>query len=866
MFIATGQNALSGVPLLQRLQGRFPVTVELQDTDVEQVTREVVLKKKPTAIDDLQKLFEDRSGEIERQLASSKIAGTTRDRKFLVQDYPILPVRRRFWERILRAVDKAGTGAQLRTQLWIVYDAVKQTADLPVGNVVSASFLFEHIKTKVLQSGVLLQEISETIARQKQEDDGELRYRLCALTFLIGQLPHKGPADTGVRANAETLADLLVTDLTSSSAGLRKQVPELLEQLVASGAVMQVEDEYRMQTREGSEWNQAYQEARNKLLGDPGKLASERSQLLKTQCCEILKKLSVPHGSSKVTRKFELHFGADAPDTGGSTVPVWIRDGWEVQEKTVVSDARAAGDSAAVVYGFVPQKQADELKHAIASYYAATTTLQAKGTPATPEGIEARKAMDTRQEQALQTRDNIIGDVLNETAVYLAGGDPVPGMLLETKVQDAAKLCLDRLYLEFHHADSPDWHKVIERAKKGDGDALDAVGHKGDPENHPVCKAVVSFVGSGEKGTDVRKHFAGPPWGWSQDAIDAALIVLFNGGQLQARSGTEPIAKLKLDQKNIAVAEFRGETILLTKVQLIEIRGVYKKIGMNTNAGQESAHAPEFLSRLNRLAQDASGDPPLPKRPDIKHLTDIANRVGNDQLKVIHDNKDRLTKEIAAWQKRKELIADREPRWRELKRLLDHAVGQPVGQALQPDTQAGKPDLHAVATELEPEVKAIEDHRRLLDDPDPVPGMVDKLTEALRKALNEAHAACTAAHEQGLSGLEATDTWQKLTPEQRYETLSKHSVRQLPAIAVGTTDEVLATLQKTKVSELQAICDALPTRFSNASASAAKLLEPKAQSVSLPSRTIKNDDDLRQWLATVENAIREKLKGGPVIV
>ncbi len=238
----------------------------------------------------------------------------------------------------------------------------------------------------------------------------------------------------------------------------------------------------------------------------------------------------------------------------------------------------------------------------------------------------------------------------------------------------------------------------------------------------------------------------------------------------------------------------------------------------------------------------------FPSAPTLKHLTDIANRVGNDQLKVIHDNKDRLTKEIAAWQKRKELIAEREPRWRQLKRLLDHAADLPV------------------ATEVEPEVKAIEDHRRLLDDPDPVPGMVDKLTEALRKALNEAHAACTAAHEQGLSGLEATDTWQKLTPEQRYEILSKHSVRQMPAIAVGTTDEVLATLQKTKVSELQAICDALPTRFSNASASAAKLLEPKAQSVSLPSRTIKNDDDLRQWLATVENAIREKLKEGPVIV
>lgn len=34
LLIGTGQNALSGTALLQRLQGRFPVTVELQDTDV----------------------------------------------------------------------------------------------------------------------------------------------------------------------------------------------------------------------------------------------------------------------------------------------------------------------------------------------------------------------------------------------------------------------------------------------------------------------------------------------------------------------------------------------------------------------------------------------------------------------------------------------------------------------------------------------------------------------------------------------------------------------------------------------------------------------------------------------------------------
>jgi hypothetical protein len=171
-----------------------------------------------------------------------------------------------------------------------------------------------------------------------------------------------------------------------------------------------------------------------------------------------------------------------------------------------------------------------------------------------------------------------------------------------------------------------------------------------------------------------------------------------------------------------------------------------------------------------------------------------------------------------------------------------------------------------VAAEVQGEVKAIEEHRRLLDEPDPVPGLVNKLTEALRKALNEAHTACTAAHEKGLESLEANVTWQKLKPEQRYEILSKNGVRQMPTIAVGTTDEVLATVQKTKVSELQAIRDALPTRFSNAAAAAAKLLEPQAQHVSLPGGTIKNEDDLQTWLSLAEEHIRGKLKEGPVIV
>ena len=359
LFVATGQNALSATSLLQRLQGRFPVTVELQDTDVEQVTREVVLKKKPSAEPRLRSLLEAHSGEIERHLASSKIAFNARDRSLLVQDYPLLPARRRFWERVLRAVDKAGTGAQLRSQLWIVHDAVEKTADLGLGNVVSAAFIYDHIKSRVLQSGVLLQEIAETIAKQTQEEDGDQRFMLCALIFLIGQLPRVGPSDAGVHASAETLADLMVTDLNveqhrasqegaraPGKAGRRRDRPPRRQRISHADP-----------RRAASGTRLFKRRCRNCKMTRASWPANARRSC-KTACSEALKKRKLIHGESKEARSFELHFGSEPPRRPEPTCPIWIRDGWEVEEKTVLSRSpRRWATRLAVVYGFMPRQR-----------------------------------------------------------------------------------------------------------------------------------------------------------------------------------------------------------------------------------------------------------------------------------------------------------------------------------------------------------------------------------------------------------------------------------------------------------------------------------------------------------------------------
>ena len=66
----------------------------------------------------------------------------------------------------------------------------------------------------------------------------------------------------------------------------------------------------------------------------------------------------------------------------------------------------------------------------------------------------------------------------------------------------------------------------MKRAGEGNAAALEAVAFTGDPKTHPVCKAILDFVGAGKKGSEIRSRFAGSPYGWGKDAVDGALLTL----------------------------------------------------------------------------------------------------------------------------------------------------------------------------------------------------------------------------------------------------------------------------------------------------------------------------------------------------
>ncbi|MET4363471.1 hypothetical protein ABIB06_004065 [Bradyrhizobium sp. LB8.2] len=844
VFVGTGQSALTSMPALQKIQARFGVRVQLSDSDVESVIRKTVLRKKPEQEPAISKCLDTNRGEIARHLQNTRFAANHDDDQFFVADYPLLPTRRRFWEKVLRNTDHSGAKAQLRSQLQIVFEATRQTASAPVGSVVPADFIYDQISTDLINTGELEPEYDEIIRKQRDgTKDGDLRSRLCALIFLIGKLPRTPGADDGVRATAETLVDLLVSDLNIDRPKLEQQVPKLLKQLSDTGHVMVVETEYRLQTREGARWTHDFNRRRAAALNDDQRINSRRGELLRDGTKQALKPVSLQQGTSHQARKLVFELSSSRPASSNDEVTLWVRDGWSDDEKSVVNDARAAGVTSPLLFGYLPRVHHEELRQAIASNLAAQETLDAHGPASGPEAIEARKAIETHLEIARHRIQELLGHVVGGAKVFLGGGQEANGIELADKVQDSADSALARLFPQFSEADHANWGQVVNRARAGDVGALSQIGYPGNVTNHAVCRRVLELIGAGKKGKDVRENFRSAPFGWPQDAVDGALFVMLVAGNLRATVNGQPAQAQTLPQNQIGVASFYVDVPPLDVKQRLDLKALFQKAGITTQNGKESEAAAQFLQKLLTLAQSAGGSEPRPEPPDTQNVVALQLLSGNAQLLKIHAKKDELTTKLADWKKNTEVIVKRWPAWERLLEMQAFANGLPEAEVCSKS------------------IAAISDSRALLADPDPIPELIKRLTTALRAALSQLQDDLSAAFKAGDEKLATSQVWGLLNEEQR-------SYQPAPLVKemFGSEDEILAALRTSTLANRRNLIDAVPQRFSRALDEASKLIQPKAQRVDLPSATIQNEAELEQWLKNVRKQVEAKLKDGPVLL
>lgn len=848
LFIGTGQTAVTGTSNLKKLEGRFTIRVELSDADVDAVIRQVILAKKPEAVGPVDQVMQANLGEISRHLSGTTLGHRQDDLPYFSQDYPILPVRRRFWENTLRILDQTGTDSQLRNQLSMAHKVIQTNLEDPLGHVVAADYLYFDSADKLLQSRILPRKVHEkTMSWIKGTEDQRLMARACGLVFLINKLGGQNN-EIGIRANVDSLADLLVEDLSSGSSSLRSKLPGLMDNCEL---LMKVGEEYRIQTEESSAWTDEFLSQRSALSNEAHRIHAERDDRIRRMFGDVTRKLSLIQGEAKVTRDIYPVFDAQLPADASERIYVWVRDGWSSDENSVRADARQAGNQSPTVFVFIPKRSADDLRHHLIDYKAASATLDKRGSPNTPEGTEAKAAMETTKQTAEGKIRELLSEAFSGARVFQGGGNEILGNNLQEMVLEAANNSLQRLYPNFHIADHSGWQKAYEKAKTGAPDALKAVGDDGEPGKNPVCKAILGFIAGGKKGTDIRAHFEGKDFGWSRDAVDGGLQVLLVAGIIRAQDDRgQPIEPSALERKSIGKTMFKVESANVTTPQRIQIRKVLQKVGVSAKQGEELAHVPPFLQKVSDLADKAGGEAPKPERPDTRFLDDIRLTTGNEQLLALYNRREELVQSIEHWEKLAEQIQQRWPSWMVLKRLVNHASGL------------------ADAEVYRAQVDTIEQQRQLLEEPDPINPLITSLTQSLREALNTLNQDYQARHEQGMKRLEADANWKQLEPEQRNQLLSeqKLTLADQPKMAVQSTEEVLNTLDQCSLAMFADRVAALPSRFDNVAVAAAELCEPEIQFVSVPRRTLKTEADVDAWAEEVKDQLKTAVEKGPISV
>lgn len=844
LLVGTGQNALQDTPILQKLMARFRVPIQLTDTDIQKVIRKTILEKKASSVKEIQNKLEFASGEISRNLAGTDFGFVSEDKDVLVADYPILPSTRKFWNKILKVIDTAGTTGMLRNQLRTIDESLKSVANEEVGKIVSSDFIFNQNQTQLIQSGLLLSDTNTLIQSKKAEGgNGLLEGRILSAVFLIEKLTNE-VRNTGIKSNETHIAELLIDDLTTNSDAFRSKVKDLIKKLVEEKVLMPIDDEYRLQTKVGAEWEQEFRKHHTRVANSgEDQIQNLRKERILAFFKEKTKTVIVSHGVSKMVRAFEL-WDKDIAPNQTDKLHLWVKDGWYTNESVLMADIRAEGNDSPLAYAYVAKQRDPELRMAILNFLAAKQTVDTMGLPTTLEGQQAKKSMETRKSLSEENIRDLIEKICKDATILLAGGNKIDTSTVRDNIETALYAIADRQFYEFKNkADFANWGNSLSKAIAGSPDALEVIGYKGEPVNHPVALGILNFIGNQTKtGRDIRNHFSIAPYGWSQDAIDTLLVSL---------KRTEHISSTESDLKTgtINQATFKKEIHTLSALQKIGIKKLLQEAGIQCPPNQDIfPYSNEFLDKLKSLAETISGDPPKPEKINITFLKEIANKEGNERLLEILNHKDELSDKFKEWSKKAELLRERDPDWNTLIEL----------RKFSPES----PDFGIIIKEID----AIWENRLLFQEPDPIQPLLTQLTEKLGTKLNEVVEKYLHQRQERMALLQENEYFNKLSPEQKHIILTKNQLLTKYELKINDAINLAHQLQRISLDNWKTKISALQGQFDAALNEAIELAAPKATSFYLPKRTINNQTELDQYIIDLKSELEILLQNSSSII
>jgi hypothetical protein len=334
-LIATSQQDLERVvdrtnfqpALVGRLNARFELKPHLISDEINKVVSERILQKHPSEESRLRALYRKHEGHIAllSDLKATRHLALVNEESF-VAAYPFLPHQIQLAQDIFEALSGFRISGGVRSMISVVMEALQDVADQDVGTLVSFDQVFDVIENDLLSQEYLgssgVRAISESDKRVMNTPLSPAR--VLKVLWLLQQI-------TWVPRIPETLAKLLVRDLETEIAPLRKDVEDTLEKLQEAGYV--AKDEATGEWKYLNERERTIERAIQEMVrpGSPKSISlavvRRRTQELCKDALVTKKKLNnfaLLHGKTKVPFPFDVYLDGEAVETGADLEVAFI--------------------------------------------------------------------------------------------------------------------------------------------------------------------------------------------------------------------------------------------------------------------------------------------------------------------------------------------------------------------------------------------------------------------------------------------------------------------------------------------------------------------------------------------------------------
>ena len=566
-IVATGQQALTELVEsaalnsgeLSRLKDRFPIQLNLEASDIREITWRRLLRKSGTGENDLKNLF-DASGQA--LVTHARIQGSrefTNDptRDDFVRFYPFLSTHFSLLLNTVRALARAGHGALgLRSAIRLVQDVLVQRgaggvslADAPVGTLVTIDRIYDVLHADIQR---VLEHVPAAIAHVAAHHPDGIALRVAKA---IGALQ---PLDSFPRT-AENIAALLYPRIGAPSEVA--QVTEALRTLAADPEAGLADDPEAGGYTFMSAGIQPLIRRRDNFVPPNDELEAMRlailrevftdrpsARLLNTRTINadvVLGERRPVIGNNEAIR-FQLEFVGD--------------DAIASRRDALLAETVAPGGAWATRVAWLCRTDPtieDALRQAVRFSWSASANA-GNNDPSVQQFVRTERRMaDVGRRDALRS---IEGALMDGTLIF--GGNPMPAATIggapdrapATAVSACLRQVAERIYTRYHlakaNASTDLATKVLDLTDlsrvSADRDPLGFVArgaggvwqvdatHQTLDEARRAFDRLTTHVGRIQlNGSTILDHFADPPYGWLKDVTRYVFAAIFRAGHLR---------------------------------------------------------------------------------------------------------------------------------------------------------------------------------------------------------------------------------------------------------------------------------------------------------------------------------------------